>query len=130
MKPRKDRRFKQWNRTKIAPMTEPRNSHRHPVIEAFTHDVSLGGAQIHSAEPFEEGTLVRIQIDLIRTGETLHVEGLVKWLRRSKTEDVFELGVEFQHTSMVTVLALMKALHDGRRPNAAPRDELAGLSRS
>jgi hypothetical protein len=130
MQPRKDRRFKQWNKTRISLMKDPRNSHKHPATDAFTHDISLGGARIHSRAPFEPGTLVRLQIDLMRTGETLRVEGLVKWLRQSKTDDIFEVGVEFQHTSMITVLALMKALHDGRRPDPAQKDETAGLNRS
>lgn len=130
MTPRKDRRFKQWNKTRITFMKDPRNSHKHPKIEAFTHDISLGGARIHSREPFEPETLLRLEIDLMRTGETLRVEGLVKWLRRSKTDDIYEMGIEFQHTSMVTVVTLMKALHEGPRPGAAPHGEPEGLSRS
>jgi hypothetical protein len=40
------------------------------------------------------------------------------------------MGVEFQHTSMVTVLSLMKNLHDGRRPAASSKHDPAELSRS
>jgi Tfp pilus assembly protein PilZ len=130
MKPRKDRRFKQWNKTKITPMIEPRTSSRHSSVEAFTFDLSLGGARIHTAESFEVGTPLRLQIELVRTGETLRVEGIVKWRQRNETEKVFEMGVEFQHTSMVTVLGLMKDLHDGRRPSPSKMDEPAILSRS
>jgi Tfp pilus assembly protein PilZ len=130
MKPRKDRRFKQWNKTRITPLADGRNSNEYSSTEAFTYDISLGGARIHTAENFEVGALIRLQIDLVRTGETLRVEGLVKWLRPSEAENVFEMGVEFQHTSMVTVMSLMKALHDGRRSEASPKREPAGLSRS
>ena len=132
MTPRKDRRFKQWNKTKITPLTDPRNSDGHPAVEAFTYDLSLGGARLHTAESFEVGTLLRLQIELVRTGETLRVEGVVKWRRWEDAANVYEMGVEFQHTSMVTVLSLMKNLHDGRRSPASPKVEPAhaGVGRS
>ncbi|HOW86628.1 MAG TPA: PilZ domain-containing protein [Candidatus Aminicenantes bacterium] len=127
---RKDRRFKQWNKTRIWPLTDQRRSAGQPGTEAFTYDLSIGGARIHSAEPFDVGSLLRLQIELVRTGETLRVEGIVKWRRREETADVFEMGVEFQHTSMVTVLSLMKDLHDGRRPASEPMGEPVHAGRS
>jgi len=130
MIPRKDRRFKQWNKTKITPITEPRSSGRRPVTDAYTYDLSIGGARIHTVEPFEIGTLLRLQIELVRTGESLRIEGIVKWRRQNETEKVFEMGIAFQHTSMVTVLSLMKDLHDGRRPSGRQKDESAEISRS
>ena len=128
MKPRKDRRFKQWNKTKVTPITDPRNSGDHRPVEAFTHDISIGGARLHASEPFGAGTLLRLEIKLVRTGEVLRVEGLVKWHRREKTADAFEMGVEFKHTSMTTVLSLMRGLHEARPP--ASKSEPGGLSRS
>jgi hypothetical protein len=129
-KPRKDRRFKQWNKTKITPLTDPRNSNGLPPAEGFTYDLSLGGARIHTAESFEVGTLVRLQIELVRTGESLRVEGLIKWRRWEESATVFEMGVEFQHTSMLTVMSLMKNLHDGRRSAPSPKSAPSPLSRS
>jgi Tfp pilus assembly protein PilZ len=132
MTPRKDRRFKQWNKTKITLLIDPRNSNRHSAVDAFTYDLSLGGARLHTAESFEVGTLLRLQIELVRTSETLRVEGVVKWRRWEDAANVYEMGVEFQHTSMVTVLSLMKNLHDGRRSPASPKVQpaQAGVGRS
>jgi hypothetical protein len=130
MKPRKDRRFKQWNKTKIQLLGKNRNSNGHPPVEAFTYDLSIGGARLHTPESFEVGTLVRLEVELVRTGETLRVEGIVKWRRREESANVFEMGVEFQHSSMVTVLSLMKNLHDARRPPAAEKSDQAAVSRS
>lgn len=126
---RKDRRFKQWNKTTVWTMDGARISDGSQAAEAFTYDLSIGGARLHAMEAFEVGALLRLQVELVRTGETLRVEGLVKWCRRDETANVFEMGVEFQHTSMATVLALMKSLHDGRRPAPAKGAE-AGLGRS
>jgi hypothetical protein len=129
-KARKDRRFKQWNKTRITLLKDPRNSDGHPPVEAFTYDISIGGARIHSMEPFDIGSLIRLQIELVRSGESLRVEGLVKWRKRDQAASVYEMGVEFQHTSMVTVLALMKALHDGRKHPESAKTEAAAVSRS
>jgi len=128
MKPRRDRRFKQWNKTKVTPIKDPRNSSDQSPVEAFTHDVSIGGARLYTSEPFEVGALLRLEIELVRTGEVLRVEGLVKWRRREKAGDVFEIGVEFKHTSMATVLSLMRGLHAARLP--ALKSEPSDLSRS
>jgi len=130
MKPRKDRRFKQWNKTKIMLLGKNRNTNGHPPVEAFTYDLSIGGARLHTSDPIEVGALLRLEIDLARTGDILRVEGLVKWRRKDEDANVFEMGVEFQHTSMVTVLSLMKNLHDGRRPAPAEKSEQAAVSRS
>jgi c-di-GMP-binding flagellar brake protein YcgR len=130
LKARKDRRFKQWNRTEILLMKDPRHTHGRTPVEAFTYDISIGGARIHAAEPFEAGSHLRLQIELVRSGEVLRVEGLVKWQRRDETAKVYELGVEFQHTSMATVLSLMKALHEARGPQAPGKSEAAALNGS
>ena len=127
---RKDRRFKQWNKTKISRLGEGRDSNGRTPIEAFTYDISIGGARIHAPEAFDVGTLLRLDITLVRTGEVLRVEGAVRWRKRDEQTKLYELGVQFQHTSMVTVLTLMRALHDARRPSAAPLEEPAELSRS
>ncbi len=130
MTPRKDRRFRQWNKTKITPIVGPRDSKRRSPADAFTYDLSIGGARIHTAGSFEVGTLLRLEISLIRTGEFLRVEGLVKWRRRDESENVFEMGVEFQHTSMVTVLTLMRNLHAAHGTSVPAEPEPEGLSRS
>jgi hypothetical protein len=132
MTPRKDRRFKQWNKTKITVLNDPRNSDGHPPVEAFTYDLSIGGARLHTSESLEVGTFLRLQIELVRTDETLRVEGVVKWRRWEDSANVYEMGVEFQHTSMLTVLSLMKNLHDGSRSAASPKAPPArtGLGRS
>jgi Tfp pilus assembly protein PilZ len=128
-KHRKDRRFKQWNRTQIVVIKDPRHVDGQTPVEAFTYDISIGGARIHTMAPFDIGSLLRLQIELVRSGESMRVEGLVKWRKRDEASNVYEIGIEFQHTSMVTVLSLMKALHDGRKSPDSHKSEAAGLSR-
>jgi c-di-GMP-binding flagellar brake protein YcgR len=132
MMPRKDRRFKQWNKTQIWLLTDPRITDSQPSIEAFTYDLSIGGARLHTSESIEVGERIRIQAELVRTGDLLRVEAVVRWRRWDETANVYEMGVEFQHTSMVTVVTLMKNLHDGRRTAPSPKTVSShdGLSRS
>ena len=132
MTPRKDRRFKQWNKTQIWLLTDPRITDSQQSIEAFTYDLSIGGARLHTAEKLEIGARIRLQTELVRSGEVLRVEAVVRWRRWEENANVYEIGVEFQHTSMVTVLTLMKNLHDGHRSEHTPKGASAhaGVSRS
>jgi Tfp pilus assembly protein PilZ len=114
MRQRKDRRFKQWNKTVIKTILNGQNPHSPAGSRAFTYDLSLGGARVHSEERFEEGDVIRLQIELVRSGESVNLEGLVKWIKRNDSENVFEMGVEFLHSNGQTVLSLMKNLHGGR----------------
>jgi hypothetical protein len=129
-KARRDRRFKQWNKTQITLMKDPQHVNGRSPVEGFTYDISIGGARIHSMEPFEVGCLLRLQIELVRSADILRVEGQVKWRRRDESANVFEMGIEFQHTSMATVLSLMRALHDGRKSPERHKGEPADLNRS
>jgi len=115
MQKRKDRRFRQWSKTVIAAVPNGQNSPGSPEVNAFTHDLSLGGARLHSKARFEVGTVLRLQIELVRSRETLSIDGLVKWVKHNKGENVFEMGVEFLHTTAQTVTSLMKNLHDESR---------------
>ncbi len=114
MKQRKDRRFKQWNKAVIK-ATLGGHDPQHPVeAKAFTYDLSLAGARVQSEERFEEGAVLRLQIELVRSRETISLEGLVKWIRRNESENVFEMGVEFLHSNGQTVLSLIRNLHGER----------------
>jgi Tfp pilus assembly protein PilZ len=130
MQQRKDRRFKQWNKTMIKALADGHNSAGATEAEAFTYDLSLGGARIHSPEPFEVGTALRIRIELVRCRETVNLEGRVKWLKRNETESVFEMGIEFDHSNPQTFMSLMKNLHDGRLgPTREPKPGETRLNR-
>ena len=114
MKKRKDRRFKQWNKAVIKLAPEGQDPLSPKEVKAITCDLSLGGARIHSAERFELGAVLRLNIELVRSRETVSVEGRVKWVKRDDIENVLELGVEFDHDTSQTIMSLMKNLHDMR----------------
>ena len=111
MQKRKDRRIKQWNKTVIKILSRGQGPLPFDEVKAVTCDLSLGGARIHSPEPFELGTVLRLKIELVRSRETISLKGQVKWVKRDDAENVFELGVEFDHDTAQTVTSLMKNLH-------------------
>jgi c-di-GMP-binding flagellar brake protein YcgR len=80
-------------------------------IRACTYDISTGGARILTEEPFEVGTLLRIRIDLARTGKSISLDGEVKGRRRNEGSALFEQGIEFVRLSSPKVLALIKHLY-------------------
>ena len=109
---RKDRRIKQWNKASIKASTAPQGQ---IGAAAFTYDLSLSGARIHSPELFEVGSMVCLRIELVRSRETIAIEGEIKWARPSEAEGTYEMGVEFKHSSSQAVMILMKNLHDSKR---------------
>jgi Tfp pilus assembly protein PilZ len=112
---RKDRRIMQWNKARIQDLAGKPSLTEQNGAEAYTYDLSLGGARIHSPRLFEVGTLVCLRIDLVRSRETVAIEGRVKWVRPSEAAGVYEMGVEFEHSSSQTIMSLMKNLHDNKR---------------
>ena len=111
MQERRDRRFKQRDKTVIKPLPQVQDPLPPREIKAFTYDLSLGGTRIHSVERFELGTVLRLSIELVRSRETINLKGRVIWVKRDEAMNVFEMGVEFDHDTAQTVASLMKNLH-------------------
>jgi c-di-GMP-binding flagellar brake protein YcgR len=112
MEKRKERRFKQWNKTRIRSSSGPREFFDAVGTNACTYDISLGGAKIYSEENFPVGTAIRMQIELVRSRESVSVDAFVKWSRRNERDTVWELGVELSHMTSKTVFLLMQNLYD------------------
>jgi c-di-GMP-binding flagellar brake protein YcgR len=109
---RRAKRVKQWNKALIRSASGPREFIDTHGINAYTFDISLKGAKIHSGVNFPAGTVIRIHIDLCRLKETVSVEGEVKWIKRNEAENVYEFGVEFLNLIPRTHLSLLKNLFD------------------
>jgi c-di-GMP-binding flagellar brake protein YcgR len=112
MKKRKDKRFRQWNKATIRAAESGRNTFNSEGTNAFTYDLSLGGARIHSEKGFPVGTIIQVQIELSRTGQSVLIESEVKWAKRNDSDGVWEMGVEFLHRLPRTLMSLMKNLYD------------------
>ncbi len=95
-----------------------------PVINAYTYDLSTGGARLCSNQFFRVGALVTLQVNLARTRQFITLEAEVKWSRMKDDENVFELGVEFRHHITATLFALIRHLYspDDRIPTSIAAD--------
>jgi c-di-GMP-binding flagellar brake protein YcgR len=112
---RRDKRIKQWNKASIRALAGTPQHAALMEAEAFTYDLSLGGARVHSRQLFKAGTPIRLRMELIRSGETVAIEGEVRWARQCEADGVYEMGIAFKHSSQQTILSLMKNLHDNKR---------------
>jgi c-di-GMP-binding flagellar brake protein YcgR len=112
MEKRKERRFKQWNKTSIKSASGPKEFSDPVGINAYTFDISLGGAKLYSDVDFPAGTGIRMHIDMVRSKHTISMDGIVRWARRNENDGVFELGVEFSHLIPKTVFVLLQNLYD------------------
>jgi c-di-GMP-binding flagellar brake protein YcgR len=133
MEKRRERRFKQWNKTSIKSASGPREFPDPAGINAYTYDISLGGAKVYSDVDFPVGTAIRIQIDLVRSKQSVSIDGVVRWAKRKEDYKVFELGVEFFHVIPKTVFTLMQNLYDqstGIPTKISERQDPAGRRRS
>jgi len=108
---RREKRFKEENRVVIHYAQENKDSVEYAETNAATHDISLGGARIQVDKYFPVDSVIRIQINLSRSGEAIKVDGKVKWIEKAQDKDLYDIGVEFLHHISKTVLSLIKHLY-------------------
>jgi c-di-GMP-binding flagellar brake protein YcgR len=128
MKKRKEKRFRQWNKAMIRAAETGRDTFDPEGTNAYTYDLSLGGARIHAEREFPAGTIVQVQIQLSRTGQFVSIESEVKWVKNSEAENVYEMGVEFLHRIPQTLMSLMKNLYDEGSRIPTTVDQRTGLA--
>jgi Tfp pilus assembly protein PilZ len=115
---RKHRRFQQWNKAIIMSVSGGDGVLPRCPIDAYAWDLSIGGARIQSEECFPVGAVVRIHLDLVRSRESVSIDGAVRWSRWNEKENINEFGVEFQESNQMALQAIMKNLYHetGRKP--------------
>jgi len=111
MKRRKPRRFQQWNKAIIMSASGGDGIPPRCPIDAYAWDLSLGGARIQSEECFPVGAIVRIHLELVRSRESVSIDGAVRWSRRNEKENIYEFGVEFQECNQTALQAITKNLY-------------------
>jgi Tfp pilus assembly protein PilZ len=104
---RKEDRLIERNCVSIQPFSAKKTA----GINAYTHDISLGGARLYTRELFDVGSFIKIEIELAGTKELIRLQGQVKWLNVQEGGGCFELGVEFRHRISNAVLYLIKHIY-------------------
>ncbi|MGD9347955.1 MAG: PilZ domain-containing protein [Candidatus Aminicenantes bacterium] len=108
---RKDKRFEEKNKVVIQFALEGHETDSSTVVKAHTHDISLGGARIISPKSYPVDTVMRIQINLSKSGQIVKVDGIVRWSKLASDSGNYELGVEFLHKISKSVLSLIRHLY-------------------
>jgi c-di-GMP-binding flagellar brake protein YcgR len=124
MERRKHRRFQQWNKAIIKSASGGEGILPRCPIDAYAWDLSLGGTRIQCEECFPVGAVVRIHLELVRSRESVSIDGIVRWNRKNEQENIHEFGVEFQACAQATLQAIMKNLYhetDRKGKNEQPQ---------
>ncbi len=108
---RKDKRFEEKNKVVIQFALNRHDANNNEGINATTHDISLGGAKILAPKSYPVDTVMRIEINLSKSGQIVKLDGIVRWSKLSSDEETYELGIEFLHKISKSVLSLIRHLY-------------------
>ena len=107
---RKEKRFQEKNKVVIKFALEGHESTNSVGVKAITRDISLGGARIISPKEYPLDTVMRIEINLSKSGQIVKLDGIIRWSKLSSDGENYELGVEFLHKISKSVLSLIRHL--------------------
>ena len=113
---RRDPRAQEENRVVIE-TTGPENGKNGEHINAFTRDLSLGGARIETDQSFPLGTELKMILYLSKSWQVVKLQGRVQWIK-DIDQGLFEIGIQFQHEIPASVMSLITHLF--RKPTNIP----------
>ena len=119
MERRKRTRFVERNDACITPVCEKPNGGE---VNAYTCDLSTGGARVMAKGPLAAGTLVNIRIDLACSRESMILAAEIRWSKFNEQAGLYELGLEFRHLSSQKILSLIKHLYGQLAAVPPPRE--------
>lgn len=109
MERRKDKRIQEENRVVIE-FPNPENRSDPWNINAFTRDLSLGGARILTDISFSIGSEITMTLFLSKSKQIAKTHGKIKWVR-TVDDGLYEMGIEFQHNIPSSVVTLINHLY-------------------
>jgi Tfp pilus assembly protein PilZ len=106
---RKTKRINEENKVEIK-VVKPDSSGDFLVFNAFTRDLSLGGARMLTNTAFQLNSELTITLHLAKSNQQAKVDGRVVWVK-SFEEGTHEIGVEFLHEIPASVLMLINHIY-------------------
>jgi hypothetical protein len=113
---RRDPRGQEENRVVIE-KPGPENGKNGDNINAFTRDLSLGGARIETDQSFPEGAELKMTLYLSKSWQVVKLRGRVQWVK-DIDQGLFEMGIQFQHEIPGSIMSLITHLF--RKPTNIP----------
>jgi len=92
---RKRKRIREENKVKIKLITGNKPNSKEDIWYAHTKDLSLSGARILTEKKVPEENILKVDISLAETNKTFSAFGKVKWIKKARGSDLFEMGLEF-----------------------------------
>jgi len=106
---RKDKRIKEENRVVIE-FAKPESAGDLWSINAFTRDLSLGGARILTDTSFSVDSEITMTLFLSKSKQIAKTHGTIRWVK-TVDEGLYEVGVEFQHNIPSSLVTLINHLY-------------------
>ena len=97
--------MRQFIRHPVDVPIEIRTEHALPGAEVQTHDISLGGLAVHSAEPVEPGALIEVRIPYVEPA--FEARARVAWCR-AHDDGGHEVGVSFLDAESVFLARMVE----------------------
>jgi c-di-GMP-binding flagellar brake protein YcgR len=99
------------------------------ITRCLTEDISIKGMKIQSESFFPMNSTLRIQLSLKERSRAIKVVGKIRWIRKLKVSELYEMGIEIVETSKKDQVVLERHIEDSpqmareeRRPwKANPR---------
>jgi hypothetical protein len=113
---RRDTRAQEENRVVIE-TTGPSNGKNGDSVNAFTRDLSLGGARIETDQSFPIGTELKMTLYLSKSWQVVKLQGRVQWVKDVE-QGLFEIGIQFMHEIPSSIMSLITHLF--RKPTNIP----------
>jgi hypothetical protein len=89
------------------------------TVNAFTKDLSLGGAMLETDKSFLPGTELKMTLYLSRSWQVVKIRGRVKWVKEID-QGLYEIGIEFIHEIPGCFMSLISHLF--RKQTNIPTD--------
>jgi len=82
------------------------------IAHCLTEDISIKGIRIQCEKFFPINSILKIQLSLKEPTRLINVFGKIRWMRKLKACDVFEMGIEIVGTSKEDLGALKRHIEE------------------
>ena len=96
---RKARRINERAEVAISPASPDYPHLEKKIAHCLTEDISIKGIRIQSEKFFPINSTLKIQLSLKEPTRLINVFGKIRWIRKLKACEVFEMGIEIVGTS-------------------------------
>jgi c-di-GMP-binding flagellar brake protein YcgR len=96
---RRARRISEKAEVTISPASPDNPELDNKVGRCLTEDISINGIKIQSEKFFPINSTLKIQLSLREPTRLLNVWGKIRWVKKLKECEVFEMGIEIVGTS-------------------------------